>query len=164
MRWLWWRVTAWTELGCMLAAGAATITMHFRFNQVEFPFTLLVIVPVALLGAAIGTFAFAPEPSEVLLSFVGKVRPPGPGWRRLRMEHGAPKSGAASTSLLRPTICWVLSTASIYCALFGVGDLLLKSKLRGACLCALAAGLAIAVGKVYRLDGASDDRPARHGV
>ena len=100
----------------------------------------------------------------MLLSFVGKVRPPGPGWRRLRAEDGALDRGAASTSLLRPTICWVLSTASIYCALFGVGDLLLKSKLRGACLCAVAVGLAIVVGKVYRLDGASDNRPAQHDV
>ena len=56
--------------------------------------------------------------------------------------------------LLRPTMCWLMGTAAIYCAMFGVGDLLLKSKLRGAGLCAAAAVLVIVVGLIYRSDEA----------
>ena len=47
-----------------------------------------------------------------------------------------------------------MGTAAIYCAMFGVGDLLLKSKLRGTGLCAAAAVLVIVVGLIYRSDEA----------
>ncbi len=80
LRWLWWRVTAWTEIGCMIGAGVATGAMQLFAPHVLFPFTLVVIVPVSVLGAAIGTFAFAPEPRNILINFAKRVRPPGPGW------------------------------------------------------------------------------------
>ena len=75
LRWLWWRVTAWTELGCMLSAGAATLVIDQWFSTVKFPETLLYIVPVSLLGAVIGTFAFAPEPRQLLFDFYQSTEP-----------------------------------------------------------------------------------------
>ena len=60
--------------------------------------------------------------------------------------------GYRAEGLLRPTICWLMGTAAIYCAMFGVGDLLLKSKLGGAGLCAAAVVLAVVVGLTYRSD------------
>ncbi len=55
-----------------------------------------------------------------------------------------------------------MGTAAIYCAMFGVGDLLLKSKVRGAGLCATALVLTIVVGLVYRSDDHEGDQPAEH--
>ena len=198
LRWLWWRVTAWTEIGCMIGAGLATGAMQLFAPHVLFPFTLVVIVPVSVLGAAIGTFAFAPEPRNILVNFANRVRPPGPGWNipidlpsdapvsgfPVIVEHEedppSPESAAAERvsqarnaeygmgsenareGLLRPTICWAMGTAAIYCAMFGVGDLLLKSKVRGAGLCAAALVLAIVVGLIYRSDDPEGDQPAEH--
>jgi len=160
-------VTAWTEVGCMIGAGLATGAMQLFAPNVLFPFTLLFIVPVSMLGAAIGTFAFAAEPRNILVAFANRVRPPGPGWiipknlpseghrndqspkRRRRVDE---QIGYRVESLLRPTICWLMGTAAIYCAMFGVGDLLLKSRLRGAGLCAAAVVLAAMVGLIYRSD------------
>ncbi len=182
LRWTWWRVTAWTEIGCMIGAGLATGAMQLFAPDVLFPFTLLFIVPISMLGAAIGTFAFAAEPRDVLVAFANRVRPPGPGWI---VPADLPSEGPASglpvivesdedhqsperqrradeqiqyraEGLLRPTICWLMGTAAIYCAMFGVGDLLLKSKLRGAGLCAAAAVLAVAVGLIYHSDKSED--------
>ena len=186
----------------MIGAGLATGAMQLFAPDVLFPFTLLSIVPVSMLGAAIGTFAFSAEPRNVLVAFANRVRPPGPGWivpmdlpsegpasgfpvivesdephqsperqRRVRqmrnaacdelsrVECGMQNEGEAplryrAEGLLRPTICWLMGTAAIYCAMFGVGDLLLKSKLRGAGLCAAAAVLVIVVGLIYRSDEA----------
>ena len=180
LRWTWWRVTAWTEIGCMIGAGLATGAMQLFAPDVLFPFTLLSIVPVSMLGAALGTFAFSAEPRNVLVAFVNRVRPPGPGWI---VPMDLPSEGPASgfpvivesdephqsperqrradeqiryraEGLLRPTMCWLMGTAAIYCAMFGVGDLLLKSKLRGAGLCAAAAVLVVVVGLIYRSDEA----------
>ena len=64
----------------MIGAGVATGTMQLFAPDVKFPFTLLFIVPISMLGAAIGTFAFAAEPRNVLVAFATRVRPPGPGW------------------------------------------------------------------------------------
>jgi len=159
LRWTWWRVTAWTEIGCMIGAGLATGAMQLFAPDVLFPFTLLFIVPISMLSAAIGTFAFSAEPRNVLVAFANRVRPPGPGWRRVtqtrNVECGTQRELDAhlryrAEGLLRPTICWLMGTAAIYCAMFGVGDLLLKSKLRGTGLCATAVVLTVVVGLIYR--------------
>ncbi|MCG3138357.1 MAG: Sodium/glucose cotransporter [Phycisphaerae bacterium] len=160
LRWLWWRVTAWTEIGCMLGAGLSTVLtkvfapaladLHPLFApQPTMPFTLLITVPVALLGALIGTFAVRAEPAEVLRAFVQRVQPPGPGWVRWRDEH------TVGQSIRRPLLLWGLATIAIYTALFGVGDLLLKSTGRGSLLCALSLLLALIVGYFFRLNPAA---------
>ena len=162
----------------MIGAGVATWAMQKFAPEVQVPFTLLFIVPISMLGAAIGTFAFAAEPRKVLVAFANRVRPPGPGWiipKNLPSEgpasgvegdedHQSPERqrrvdeqiGYRAGGLLRPTVCWLMGTAAIYCAMFGVGDLLLKSKLRGAGLCAAAVAFAVAVGLIYRSDEAED--------
>ncbi len=164
----------------MIGAGLATGAMQAFAPDVTVPFTLLFIVPISMLGAVIGTFAFSAEPRNVLVAFANRVRPPGPGWL---VPADLPSEGPASgfsvivqgdedhqsperqrrvdqqiryrvEGLLRPTVCWLMATAAIYCAMFGVGDLLLKSKLRGAGLCTAAVVLAVVVGLVYRSDEA----------
>jgi len=163
----------------MLAAGVATLGMHFGAASVEFPFTLLVIVPAALTGAAIGTFAFKPEPLDILIKFFNKVRPPGPGWNLSNEPRGFPlyeqnqessatpgeplqQKPTGREGLLRPTFCWIMGTIAIYFAMFGVGDLLLKSKLRGVGLVAAAVVLAIVVGLASRPDANEDDPTSEH--
>ena len=168
----------------MVGAGLATGAMQLFAPQIEFPFTLLVIVPSSMVGGAIGTFAFAAEPRNILVAFASRVRPPGPGWNipmdlpgvdhpepwasahaDLRTERTSQHEGyepLPREGLLRPTICWLMGTAAIYCAMFGVGDLLLKSKLRGAGLLLGAVVLAIAVGAIIRSGENAKDQPDQH--
>ena len=164
----------------MIGAGFATGAMQLFAPEVQVPFNLLFIVPISMLGAAIGTFAFPAEPRNVLVAFANRVRPPGPGWiipKDLPSEgptsgfpiivegdedHQSPERQRwveeqlryRAEGLLRPTMCWLMGTAAIYCAMFGVGDLLLKSTVRGAGLCAAAVVLAVVVGLIYRSDEA----------
>jgi len=153
LRWTWWRVTAWTEIGCMLGAGLATTALHFFAPSFPFPQNLLVIVPVAMAGAAIGTFAFAPEPAEVLRAFVRTVRPPGPGWARFR-TGGGDGERSRDPGVARSAAGWALGTASIYLAMFGVGDLLLRGTALGLALCAGAAILAIVSARIATSEAA----------
>ncbi len=161
LRWLWWRITAWSELGCMSGAGVATLVMHRTFPEMVFPSNLLVIVPCALLGAVLGTYGCAPEPRDVLLRFVERVRPPGPGWRSVRGE--GPAAGDPG-GLLRPAGCWLVGSASVYCAMFGLGDVLLKSAVRGGVLCGLAVLGAVAVGLMVRTRGGPAPEPAERAA
>lgn len=167
LRWLWWRISAWTELGCMIGAGLATGAVQMlqgHYPQLVVPFSFLVIVPVSLIGAAIGTFAFAPEPRDVLVAFARRVRPPGPGWRNIPTiaTHLEPAPHAGG-GLGRATICWLMGTAAIYCALFGIGDVLLKSRIRGMGLCVAALLLALIVGFIYRPDWLAAARRGKRG-
>lgn len=157
-RWLWWRVTAWTEIGCMAATAGCTWAVDHFGSQiavlapfVDYPFNLLIVVPASVVGALIGTYAVHPEPQDVLRHFAQRVQPPGPGWRRVRGRTTA-TSGSA---LLRPAVCWVLSTTAMFAAMFGVGELLLGTTSQGLALCAGAAVLAVATGLIYRGAGAA---------
>jgi hypothetical protein len=82
-----------------------------------------------------------PEPSSVLNSFYRKVRPQVTGWKPVA---AAAPDVPETHDLGRNLWCWVLGTVMTYCALFGVGKLLLMHWALGALLLivgAIAAGL-----------------------
>jgi Na+/proline symporter len=169
LRWLWWRVTAWSEIGCMTGALSGTLYTKFA-TDLTAPFDLLIVVPVALLGAIIATYAFPPEPTEVLDRFVAKVRPPGPGWNIRRHLDSAPTEArdgatagsakpAADPTLRRSVYCWLLATIAVYGAMFGIGVLLLRDAASGI---ALIIGSAIAgylAGMLHRPTGLAERPP-----
>jgi hypothetical protein len=62
-----------------------------------------------------------PSDHETLLAFYTKIRPAGPGWRRLREESGV---GPALDSMPLAFLGWTLGCLMVYGALFGTGSLL----------------------------------------
>ena len=89
--------------------------------------TTLVWLSVTLLTPA--------EPLDHLRRFCAKVRPGGPGWRRV-VGRGAGADGPGMRELGH----WALGCVVVYLGLFGIGSLLLGSAGRGI-LFLLAAGL-----------------------
>ncbi|MGD0303457.1 MAG: sodium:solute symporter family protein [Candidatus Acidiferrales bacterium] len=137
LRWYWWRINAWSEISAMLTALVLTIALNLdslwtsllgRPNlftgsaTVQFAKNTLCTTLLTTLVWVIVTVLTRPEPDGVLASFYRKVRPDVTGWKPV----------AATTPEITPTHdlgrnlwCWILGCVMVYCALFGVGKILL---------------------------------------
>jgi Na+/proline symporter len=119
LRWLWWRVNAWSEIAVMAGSlvGSAVV---LAWTDVSFPFSLALVVAVVLPLSLAVTLLTPPEGRETLRGFHARVRPAG-WWGPVARDAGAPEGrlGAA------PWIAVVVATASVYAVLLGAGVLLL---------------------------------------
>jgi SSS family solute:Na+ symporter len=137
LRWYWWRINAWSEISCMLTALTVTLALHWTWlstavlgrpevfsgsSTVVFAKTALTSTLVTTLVWVVVTFLTKPEPDTILTSFYRKVRPQVTGWRPIAAL--APEV-VETHDLGRNLWCWVLGTVMTYCALFGVGKMLL---------------------------------------
>ncbi|GBC96247.1 Sodium/glucose cotransporter [bacterium HR16] len=134
LRWLWWRVSAWSELGAMVTALVANVVMHvLGWMKVEpftwliekqgFPLRLLIIVSLTQVAWVAATLLTRPEPREKLVEFYRRVRPPG-WWGSIAQEAGVPPSRIGWQWLFG----WLGGVFLIYGGLFALGGLLLWQK------------------------------------
>ena len=130
LRWLWWRINAWSEIAVMTASlvGANLVSI---FTDVAFPFSLLIVVAFSLPVAFAVTFLTSPEDPAVLRAFYERVRPAG-AWARVADDAGLPHQPLG----LRPWLDVTAATLGIYAAIAGVGWLLFGEFARGLMACA----------------------------
>ncbi len=124
LRWFWWRINAWSEIAAMLSSfliAAGFFAAQRSGIALPAHWTLLLNVTVTTLVWVTVTFLTPPTDREILLRFYRKVRPAGPGWRRVAAEAGA---GQSPDSLPQCLLGWALGCAFVYAALFGAGSLL----------------------------------------
>src|SRR5262245_65118947 len=69
------------------------------------------------------------EPMEKLVEFYRKVRPEGPGWKRVALQSGATSKSHGGLALQFAN--WFLGCVLIYGFLFGVGYLIFGVLLKG---------------------------------
>lgn len=113
LRWLWWRVNAWTEIAGMTVAVVAAIVLYSVVPDAREEYLLLAIVSVATVASLIATFVTPPVPREHLEAFVKRVRPPG-WWAGL---PGAPPRAVMGWI----AAAWVAGNLGVFCVMFGVG-------------------------------------------
>ena len=140
-RWYWWRVNAWSEITAILACIVTFIIIFFGidphiFNpattatSIKFPVTLLFSVPVSLILWVIVTFLTKPTDENQLIEFYKKVHPGGLGWKKIAdkiSESFEGKTLATSKNIMNATF----GIMAVYCALIGVGELILGKTLIG---------------------------------
>lgn len=137
-RWLWWRVSAWSEISAMASAALLTGLFSLLASQhpalaqggdgwawlaplppgwLSFPFsagaTVLISLPIWLTV----TWLTPPPSAETLRGFAEIVRPGGPGWPRPLRGPGGPT--------LKILAGILIAAVGIYGALLGVGWTLL---------------------------------------
>jgi Na+/proline symporter len=140
LRWLWWRINAWSEIAVMAASLLVTNAL-LLWSDVPFPFSLVIVVGVSLPVAFAVTLLTEPETPDTLRRFYRRVQPRG-AWGPVARDCGLP---------VRPLRvgAWVqvgAATLGVYGLLVGTGWLLLGRP--GAGAVALIAGtllLALAV-------------------
>jgi Na+/proline symporter len=142
LRWYWWRVNAWSEISAMVAAAIGFAAVRI-FTDLQFPYSLLIVVAGTTVAWLVVTFATRAEPQEHLVAFYRRVRPDGPGWAPIARIAGGPPPGPVRGLLLD----WVAGCVLVYATLFGLGSLLFGRYVQGAAWIA-AAALAVAI--IYR--------------
>ena len=131
LRWLWWRVSAWSELGAMATALLVNAVMHilgwmgrepftWLIEKQGFPVRLLIIVALTQVAWVVVTVLTRPEPREKLVEFYRRVRPPG-WWGDIPQEAGVEGTRIGWRWLLG----WGGGVLLIYGGLFALGGLLL---------------------------------------
>ncbi|MEM9142887.1 MAG: sodium:solute symporter family protein [Bacteroidota bacterium] len=134
LRWFWWRINAWSEISAMFVA--AIVSFLFNFTSVgeqlfgagnTFPswFQLPAIVIITSIVWLAVTFLTQPERKSVLYDFYAKIRPGGPGWKKIledaaqeKVELEPKKEGWSVPSGI---LAMLLGCALIYSALFATG-------------------------------------------
>jgi len=150
LRWFWWRINAWSEVSAMAVAAAVSLYLQLVLKwdsdrPRDFAYIMIVTVSVTTIAWLIMTWLTPPESESTLTAFYRRVRPQGPGWAPIVKAAGMPPAGAAS--LARQIVNAALGCVLVYSALFGVGELLLRSALVGVALLVLSALTAFAIAR-----------------
>jgi Na+/proline symporter len=149
LRGFWWRMNGWSEVSAMVIATVVSLFLQLYIgwnsdDPRQFAYLMLTTVGVTTAGWLLVTLMTAPEPREKLIEFYRKVRPEGPGWRRIAREAGLAE-GNTMGGLGVQIANWVLGCVLIYASLFGIGALIFKHWLTGSVyiVVAVAAGALI---------------------
>jgi hypothetical protein len=82
------------------------------------------------------------------MDFYRRVRPTGPGWRRIAQQSGEP---AGSAGQLAPAfVNWLLGIVVVYSTLFGIGEMLFGGRASAGVFVVLALVCAVVLSR--RLD------------
>ncbi|MBC6401257.1 MAG: Na+:solute symporter [Ekhidna sp.] len=120
LRWFWWRINAWTEIGGMISSAILAFILTFRVDDTMLendffePFTarLLIATIVTSFVWVLITFLTGQEDEDVIKKFALKVQPII-GWSRFAVQ----KSNFGLSVLLI-----FIGTIGTYAALFSLGN------------------------------------------
>ena len=163
LRWFWWRINAWSEVSAMAAAAAVSLFLQLVLKwdsdrPRDFAYIMMATVGITTIVWLMVTWLTPPESEATLTAFYRKVRPQGPGWARVARAIGAAPTG--SSSLVRQITNAVLGCVLVYSALFGVGEILLRSALIGIGLLAVSALAAFAIARNLDTEEAFQQQPS----
>jgi SSS family solute:Na+ symporter len=130
LRWFWWRITAWCEVVAMASSFAVSVVLLILKRNAGMNLSthhaLLITIAVTTLCWMLTAFLGPQTDRATLTAFYKKVRPFGPGWRRIREESGISESEAAATHENIPLalLGWSAGCAVIWSSLFTIGNVL----------------------------------------
>lgn len=123
LRWLWWRVNAWSELVAMTASFGFAVTLTIaRSRGIDWGANASLAAGVGLTTACwLGmTLVTRPADGAILRAFCERVRPPRWGWKPVYERLSTTPQPIRSRLIAWPVACGV-----VYAALLGTGALLL---------------------------------------
>jgi solute:Na+ symporter, SSS family len=129
VRWFWWRVNAWCEVVAMVSSFAVSLVLlilHKNGVVVSTYAGLLIAIAVTTVCWVVTAFVGPQTDRQTLIEFYKKVKPFGPGWRRIRLEAGVTEAEARATHENIPLalLGWVSGCTLIWSALFTIGNYL----------------------------------------
>ena len=91
VRWFWWRVNAWCEVVAMVSSFAISLVfLILAKNGIHFSTHAALLMTIAFTTVCWVTTAFLGPVTDrtVLIDFYTKVRPFGPGWKKVQKDAG----------------------------------------------------------------------------
>ena len=159
LRWYWWRINAWSEISAMIASFVVSVTA-LTMLKARMPagsplvqsYAMLITVAISTVTWLAVTMLTAPEPDEKLEAFYQRVRPGGPGWRRIAARLGYAGETIPGGALAWTN--WLAGIVAVYASLFGIGKIVFGEMGRGVLLLILAAAAFAWIAKAFREEDA----------
>ena len=140
----------------MAASFITSIGLHFAHidagntSRPDYAIAMLLTTAISTLVWVTVTFLTRPEDDAVLERFYRRVRPGGIGWRRVSERLGFGSDTIPGGSLA--WINWIAGVAAVYSAVFGVGEFLVGSSVRGWVYSLVAMGSFLLIQRNLRAD------------
>jgi len=129
VRWFWWRINAAAEIAAMTVSFLVAAAF-FAWQQADpagapaaWQQMLVGVVVTTLAWLAIA-FVTSPTDGATLAAFVSRVRPGGPGWRRIAARMPADTDSNDGGDLWVAALAAAASTVATWAILFALGLLL----------------------------------------
>ena len=161
LRWYWWRINAWSEISAMIASFIISL-LAIWFMRGRFPagdlrtdawVMLITVVSSTVIWLAV-TYLTSPEPESTLEAFYRRVRPGGPGWRRISERLGYGREPIPGGALAWTN--WLAGIVAVYASLFGIGKLIFGEYLTGTIMLVVAVLAFGWIAKAFREEDASE--------
>ena len=129
LRWFWWRITAWSEVAAMASSfliSVGFLILNKNGIHVSSHLSLILTIFFTTVCWVATTFLGPQNDRAVLIEFYKKIRPFGPGWKKIRMEAGIIEDPEEMRSENIPLslLGWLSGTVVIWSSLFTVGNFL----------------------------------------
>lgn len=133
LRWLWWRMTAWSEIVAMVLSPIITFWggehLLLLFGVTSTPMSrMLAVICGAALPAVLVSLVTEPDDPLRLEAFYRRVRPPSFGWGPIARACPEVRS---QVSLGQLGVRWAFGLAFVYGTMFAVGGFLLRQPIAG---------------------------------
>ncbi len=159
LRWFWWRINAASELAAMIVSFLVAIYFKFIHTAIGFEPMLgwqeLVIgVAITTTGWVLVTLFSKPTDLKTLVSFIQKVKPGGPGWKRIREK--AKTEGLQIYQEEGPwkvpygILCMIFGSICVYGLLLGTGQFIYGNFLNGFILLVVAIGSGYGITRYWK--------------
>ncbi len=161
LRWYWWRINAWSEISAMIASFVVSL-IALNVVEARMPkdsplvqtYVMLITVAISTTVWLTVTFLTPPENDAKLDSFYQRVRPGGPGWRRVseRLGYGGetiPGGALAWTN-------WLAGIIAVYSSLFGIGKLIFGETGTGVIMLVVSAVAFAWIARAFREEDAGE--------
>jgi Na+/proline symporter len=129
VRWFWWRVNAWSEVAAMASSFLVSVGILFA-RRAGYDLTThesLLVTIASTTACWVATAMFGPATDDAtLVAFYRKVRPFGPGWKRIRRLAGddGVTGKDARDNIPLALLGWFVGCTVIWSSLFTVGNML----------------------------------------
>ena len=161
LRWYWWRINAWSEISAMITSFVVSF-IAMKVVKASLPadspliqaYVMLITVAVSTVVWLTVTMLTKPESDEKLQAFYQRVRPGGPGWRRISEQLGyggetIPGGALAWTN-------WLAGIIAVYSTLFGIGKLIFGETMTGVVMLIVAALAFSWIARAFREEDAGE--------
>jgi SSS family solute:Na+ symporter len=162
LRWYWWRINAWSEISAMVVSFLGSL-VFMRVIPPRFAagdpnataWIMISTVAVTTVAWIATTFLTSPEPAATLDAFYRRVRPGGPGWRRVSERLGYGRESIPGGALAWTN--WIAGIVAVYATLFGLGKLVFGEMGAGLGLLAVAAAAFAWIARSFRSDRMAEE-------
>ncbi|MEM1202179.1 MAG: sodium:solute symporter family protein [Acidobacteriota bacterium] len=146
IRWFWWRINAWSEIGALAGSFLSSAAMSPKFAKavgywdhisfLSYGWRFLIVVGVSTTFWVVATVLTKPCPEEHLVKFCEKVKPFPTFWGPIYRNHPEIEW---NQRFGRAIAHWLVGSVGVFAICFGIGNLIFGAVFWGLGLLALAA-------------------------